>query len=94
MGVVPVEPVVDHAVGDVVGHELAGVHVPLGLDAERGLVLQVRAEHVPRGDVGDAVPLRDATGLGALPGTGGSEHDDAHVLAPLVVDAAAGYAAT
>ena len=30
------EPVPDHVDGDLVRHQLAGVHVPLGLDAQRG----------------------------------------------------------
>jgi hypothetical protein len=46
LGLVLVDPVADHSVGDLVGHLLAGVRVALGLDAEQGALRDVGAEDV------------------------------------------------
>ena len=62
------QAVLDDADHHAVGHQLAGVHVLLGLQAHLGLVLDRRAQDVAGGDVGDAVFGHDAAGLGALAG--------------------------
>ena len=44
------QPVADDPDGDLVGHQVAGVHVLLGLDAEVGLLRDVGPEDVAGGD--------------------------------------------
>src|SRR5699024_9979855 len=41
----------NHAGGDIGGHQLAGINVLLGLDAERGALADVGAEQISGGDV-------------------------------------------
>ena len=68
-----------HQVDDQgVGHKLAGVHVGLGLLAEFGLVLDRRAEDVPRGDVRRAELFDELRGLRALAGTRRAQQYDIH----------------
>ena len=59
----------DDADHDLVGDELAGVHVALGLEPERGALRDRGAEHVARREVRDAVVLGEPRGLRALSGT-------------------------
>ena len=66
----------DHADDHLVGHEVAAVHELLGLPAELGALLDRGAQHVARGDVGQAEVLVQALGLGALAGPGRAEEDE------------------
>src|SRR5699024_4186233 len=68
----------DHADGHVVGHQVAGVHVGLGLEAQRRALADVRAEQIAGGNVGDAELLGENGGLGALAGTGGTKENESH----------------
>ena len=54
---------------DLVGDELALVHVALGLEPERGAVGRLVAKHVAGRKVREAKMLSEARGLGALAGT-------------------------
>src|SRR5690606_16228250 len=69
-GVVLGETVGDHLVGDLVGHEVTGVHVAFRLQSERRAARDVGAEDVPGGDLGYAELLGDDLRLGSLPGPG------------------------
>jgi hypothetical protein len=77
-GVVLVDPVADHPVGDLVGHVLPGVHVALGLEAERGPPRDVGAEDVAGRDGRDPEVLSHELRLGPLPCTGGAHDDQSH----------------
>jgi len=57
----------------VVGHEVALVHVGLGLLAELRLLLDRRAQDVARRVVRQVEIVDDALGLGALAGPGRAE---------------------
>src|SRR3954451_1446259 len=70
------EPVEDHADDDLVGDQVAAVHVLLGLLAEVRAVLDGLAQHVARGDVGEREVLLEALGLGALARAGRAEQDE------------------
>ena len=70
------QPVLDDADDHAVGHQLAGVHVPLGFQPHGGLVLDRPAKDVAGRDVRDAVLLHDAAGLRALAGPGRPEQDE------------------
>ena len=59
----------DDADDDLVGHELARVHVALRLEPERGSLRGLRAEHVAGRDVDHAEVIRQTGRLRALPGT-------------------------
>ena len=58
----------EHVDGDVVGDQLAAVHVGLGPLAQRRAVAQGRAEQVAGGQVRDAQVSAQRLGLGALAG--------------------------
>jgi len=73
-----------HANDDLVGHQVAIVHVLLGFDAHRCAGLDRGPEHVPGRDVGNVVAFDEACGLGAFSGPGGSDEDHAHGCAPEV----------
>ncbi len=64
-----------HRHDQVVGHELAGVHVLLGLLAELGPLLHVRPQHVAGGDVGQLEVRTQAVGLRSLARAGRAEQD-------------------
>src|SRR3954453_4229563 len=70
------EPVEDHADDDLVGDEVAAVHVLLGLLAEVRLLLDRLAQHVPRRDVREREVLLEALRLGALSRAGRAEQDE------------------
>ena len=73
---VPGEPVQQQADDDLVGHQLARVHVPTGLDPERRAVADGRPEQVAGRDHGDPEAIGEQRRLGALPGAGGAKEDD------------------
>ena len=64
---------------DLVGDELACVHVALGLDAELGALLDGCAQQVAGGDVLEAEGLDELGGLSALAGAGCAQKNDVHV---------------
>ena len=71
------EALVDEADDDVVGHQRAPVHVPLGFEPQARLLLGRLAEHLTGGHVGNG-PLRgEPPGLRALAGAGRPQEDDA-----------------
>src|SRR5690606_10138861 len=72
----------DHAVGHIARHQVAGVHVLLRLEAQRGLLADVGTEEVPGGDVRDAQLFRQEDGLGAFAGTGRTEQYNSHLRNP------------
>ena len=61
-----VEPVMDHRVGDLVRHQVTGVHELLGELAEVGPAGHVRAEDVAGRDLRDAEVVGDELGLRPL----------------------------
>ena len=75
-GLVAVEAVHDHADDQLVGHEVAAVHVLLGLPAELRLVLHRLAQDVAGREVGKVEVVDQPLGLGALPGPGRAEQDE------------------
>src|SRR3712207_2683957 len=77
-GVRLTEPVLHHGHGDLVGHQVAGVHVGLGLLAELGPTAHVGSEDVARGDGGYAELARDDLGLRPLACPRRTEQHDAH----------------
>ena len=74
--VVPGEPLEEQADGDLVGHELARVHVPARFHAQRRAVADGRPEQVAGRHHGDPEAGGEQRRLGALPGAGGAEEDD------------------
>ena len=79
------DPVKQHADGHFVRHQSALVHVLLGFFPERGSRLDVCAEDVARGNVRNAVSIRDLLCLCSLTGTGGAEHHDFHSFPPVLI---------
>ncbi len=77
-GVGVVESIHHHLHDELVGNELAAVHVGARADPECGAILDMLSQDVAGGDLGDVVPLGQALGLRALPGTGWSEQHQAH----------------
>jgi hypothetical protein len=75
-GLVALHALEDDADDDVVGDELAPVHVLLGLLPELGALRDGGPQHVPGRDVGQVEVLLQALGLGALPGPRGAEQDE------------------
>jgi hypothetical protein len=72
------QPVLHHRDGDLVGDEVTGVHVGLGLPAQLRLAADVRPEDVAGRDRRDAEPGGDDLRLGALSRSRGTQQDDAH----------------
>ncbi len=68
----------DHPEHHVVGQQLAGIHVLLGLSTEVGARQHGLAQHLARGDVRCVVVLRQRVRLRALAGALPAEHDEAH----------------
>src|SRR5690625_741279 len=67
-----------HAVGDLVGHVLPGVHVALGTLTELGAFRDVLAEDVARGNGGNPELLTQPLCLGAFTRAGGAEKYETH----------------
>ena len=77
------QPVEEHLDGDRVGHELAALHVPAGLEADRGALEDGGPEEITGGDVGEAESIREDRRLGTLAGAGGAEQDqEGHRMKP------------
>ena len=66
LAVGPAQPLVDHAVDQLVGHQLAGVGVRLELLAQGAALADGGADDVTRRDLRDAELLDDGLGLRAL----------------------------
>ena len=81
-----VELLAHHPDHDLVGHEVAPVHVRDGLEPGGRARSRRGAEQITGGEVHHAVVLRDAHGLGALPGTLLPQQDETYA-ARHVVDA-------
>src|SRR3954469_22413578 len=78
LGVGLSQAVAHHGDGDLVGHQVAGVHVDLGLLAQLGLTADVGAEDVAGRDGRNAEPARDDLGLGPLAGPRRAQQHHAH----------------
>ncbi|MGX1250830.1 hypothetical protein RKD48_003341 [Streptomyces ambofaciens] len=78
LGVGLLHAVLRHGDRDLVRHEIAGVHVGLRELAQFGLLADVRAEQVARGDVRNVQRLGKAGGLRSLSGTRRPDEDDSH----------------
>ena len=61
------EALLDDADHDLVGDELAAVHVALGFEPERGALLRLGAEELARREMGNAEVVAQARRLGSLP---------------------------
>jgi hypothetical protein len=72
------QAVLDHRDGDLVRHEVAGVHVRLGLLAQLGLAADVGAEDVAGRDRRDAQLAGDDLCLGPLARSGWAQQHHAH----------------
>ena len=71
-----VDPFHHHPADEVVGHEVAPVHVGLGLFAEVAPLLDRSAQDVAGGVVGQPEVRDEPLGLGALAGAGWAEQDE------------------
>jgi hypothetical protein len=78
LGVRLLHAVLRHRDGDLVGDEIAGVHVGLREFPELRLLADVGAEQVARGDVRDREVLGEERGLRSLARTGRPDEDDSH----------------
>jgi hypothetical protein len=70
------DPVDDQVDDQLVGDELARVHVALGREAELAALLLGRTEDVAGRDVRQAEVVLQPSGLGALAGAGRAEEDE------------------
>ncbi len=70
----------DHADDDLVGDEIARVHVALRLEPERGSLRGLRSEHVSGRDMNHAEVFRQTGRLSALPGTLSPEQHESGLL--------------
>ena len=75
-GLLGVDPLGDHADDDLVGNQVAAVHVGLRVQADLGLVLDRGAEDVPGRVVGQAQVFVQKLALRALAGTGRTKEDE------------------
>ncbi len=73
LAVRPLQPVEEHADGQLVGDELAALDVELGLLAQLGLVADVLPEEVAGGDVGEAGRRGHGGGLGSFARAGSAQ---------------------
>ena len=78
LAVVLLQAVLDQADDDVVGHEAAGIHDLLGLEAQRGARLHRGAQHVAGRDLRNAELLLDEVGLRTLAGARRSQKNQSH----------------
>ena len=73
------QAVLDDADDDFVGHQLALIHVFLGLQTHLRARGDGRAQHVARGDVGGAELLDELGGLRTLAGARGAQQNYVHL---------------
>ena len=71
-----VQPLEQHANGQLVGDELAALHVPAGREPERAAVAGRSPEEIARGHPGQAEVARKHVGLGSLPCSRRAEKDE------------------
>ena len=76
------QPLLDDADDDAVGHQLALVHVGLGLQAHGAAVADGGPEHVAGGDGGDIQLTAEDIRLCPLARTGGAQKDKLHGRSP------------
>ncbi|ETB08390.1 hypothetical protein O980_23020 [Mycobacterium avium subsp. paratuberculosis 08-8281] len=81
-GVRLAEPVVDELVGQLRGHQVAGVQVALGLQPQLGPVLDVAAEQLTGGDLRDPELLGELLGLRPLARSRRPQQNDSHLRNP------------
>src|SRR5262249_54075141 len=72
------ETVADHANRDLVGYEVAGVHVLLRRDTQLRAFSDIRTENVTGGDLGDRPRRGDERGLRALACSRWSDQYETH----------------
>src|SRR6202023_4170444 len=78
-GVAGVDPIADHLHDDLVGHQLARIHVALCLFSELRALCDLSTQDVAGGDVRQPEVLAQALGLGALAGARRTEQDEVEV---------------
>jgi hypothetical protein len=66
----------EHAHDDVVGNQIAAVHVPLGLGPELGATRHRVAQHVAGGEVGELELLGQALGLSPFARAGRAQENE------------------
>ena len=77
------QPVEEHPDRDVVGDQLAALHVSARLETDRAAFPDGRPEQVAGRDVRDGKPLGQDRRLGALAGAGGAQQDqEGHRMNP------------
>ena len=76
-------PLLDQRDHQLVGHQLAAIHVRLRLASELGAGADLGAQHVAGGDLRDAVTLGQKLRLGSLAGPGQSKQDESHRRFPI-----------
>ena len=77
------QPVEEHLDRDRVGHQLAALHVPPGLEADGRAFVDGRAEEVSGRNVREAESVRKDRCLGTLAGAGGAQQDqEGHRMKP------------
>ncbi len=69
---------------DLIGHQCAGVHEALGLQAHLGTILHGSTQDVAGADGGDVQLCADDLGLRALTGTRCAQQDQIHRIAPFL----------
>ena len=77
-----VDPVVDELVGQLGGHQVTGVQVALGLQAEFGAVVDVAPEELASGDLRDPELLGELFGLRPLARSRRSQQNNFHLRNP------------
>ena len=82
LGVLLAQAFLDEVDHELVGHQLAGVHVALGLHAEGAPGLDRRTKQVAGGDVGKAELLHELLGLCALARARCAKKNEIHVGPP------------
>ena len=80
------QALLDQINNQLIGDELALVHIGLGLHAEFCPVLDVCTEYITGRDMGNTILLTDHFSLGAFAGTGCTKHHYLHLQAPFMND--------
>ena len=74
----------DHPDDHLIGDQLAGIHIRLGLQANGSPVFHRSSENVAGGDGGNAQFLIQDLSLGAFPGARRAQKNQFHTLIPLI----------